>query len=60
MQIKELEQTNPFSHDSPLLKFVSACLQVKSSKRPSAQDGIQALSGDDKQEKINPLWIKKT
>ena len=55
MQIKELEQTNPFSHDLPLLKFVRACLQVKSLQRPSAENGIQAFSGDEKKIKINVL-----
>ena len=38
LQILELENTQPFAKDIPLLKLIHSCLQVDNKKRLSAVD----------------------
>jgi len=43
-QIKQLENSKPFSNDFTLIKLVHDCLQVQSAKRPSAEVAIQQIT----------------
>ena len=44
LQIKELENTKPFSSEKEFLKLISSCLQVNGDARPTAPSALKIFN----------------